>query len=72
MTLNSGMRNLVMGVRAEGGSQYEIFDADDESQSSSHSGSGGSSVGTCYDDAPSDDFEDNGRNGELAFGERIY
>lgn len=52
-----------------GGAQYEMFDVDDESQS----GSGGaSSVGTCYDDAPSDGFEDTGRNGELAFGDRMY
>ena len=75
-----GRGNMVMGVMSGGmvgagrgeGSQYEIFDADDESQSGSHSGSGGSSVGTCYDDAPSDGFEDNGRSNELAFGDRIY
>lgn len=57
--------------RGEGG-QYEMFDVDEESQSG-HSGSGGaSSVGTCYDDAPSDGFEDAGRSGDLAFGDRMY
>jgi hypothetical protein len=79
-TLNgAGRGNMVVGVIAagmrgdgvgRGDSQYEMFDADDESQAGSHSG-GGSSVGT-YDDAPSDGFEDNGRVGELAFGDRIY
>lgn len=79
-TLNgAGRGNIVVGVvgagmRGDGGrgdAQYEIFEADDESQAGSHSG-GGSSVGTCYDDAPSDGYEENGRAGELAFGDRIY
>lgn len=53
----------------QGQQQYEMYDVDDASQS----GSGGaSSVGTCYDDAPSDGFEDNVRGNELAFGDRIY
>lgn len=59
-----------------GGQQYEMFDVDEQgsqSQCGSHSGSGGaSSVGTCYDDAPSDGFEDPGRGNDLAFGDRIY
>ena len=63
-----GMRGDVTG-REE--AQYEMFD-DDASQAGSHSSGGGSSNGTCYDDAPSDGFEDNGRAGELAFGDRIY
>jgi hypothetical protein len=78
----AGRGNMVMGVMNGGmagpngagrgdASQYEIFDADDESQSGSHSSGGASSV-SCYDDAPSDGFEDNGRNSELAFGDRIY
>jgi len=57
------------------GQQYEMFDVDDDSQSSHHSGGGSgaaSSVGTCYDDAPSDGFEDTVRGGDLAFGDRIY
>jgi len=58
------------GMKTE--SQYEMFDADDDSQSGSHSGGSASSVATCYDDAPSDGFEDAGRSGELAFGDRIY
>lgn len=58
------------GMKTEG--QYEMFDADDDSQSGSHSGASASSVATCYDDAPSDGFEDTGRSGELAFGDRIY
>ena len=75
-----GRGNMVVGVMGagtrgngpgRGDGQYEMFDADDVSQAGSHSG-GGSSVGTCYDDAPSDGFEDNGRAGELAFGDRIY
>jgi hypothetical protein len=52
-----------------GGAQYEMFDVDDDSQSGS---GGGSSVGTCYDDAPSDGFENAGRSGDLAFGDRMY
>ncbi|KAH6684487.1 putative asparagine-rich zinc finger protein AZF1 [Halenospora varia] len=78
----SGRGNMIVGVMNNGligahqpnrqDSRYEIFDVDDESQSG-HSGSGGaSSVGTCYDDAPSDGFEDTGRGGDLAFGDRIY
>ncbi|KAF4630962.1 hypothetical protein G7Y89_g7171 [Cudoniella acicularis] len=79
-----GRGNMVVGVIGGGlvgthpaghgeNSQYEIFDVDDESQSGSHSGSGGgSSVDTCYDDAPSDGFEDTSRGGDLAFGDRIY
>ena len=66
---NSGM---VMGGGGHREGQYEMFDVDEESQSG-HSGSGGaSSVGTCYDDAPSDGFEDAGRQGDLAFGDRMY
>jgi hypothetical protein len=75
----AGRGNMALGVMGAGmrrhagpgDGQYEMFDADDESQAGSHSG-GGSSVGTCYDDAPSDGFEENGRTGELAFGDRIY
>jgi hypothetical protein len=78
----AGRGNMIVGVgagmggsqgagRGEGG-QYEMFDVDEESQSG-HSGSvGASSVGTCYDDAPSDGFEDAGRSGDLAFGDRMY
>jgi hypothetical protein len=64
----------VMGAnqRLKAESQYEMFDADDDSQTGSHSGGSASSVATCYDDAPSDGFEDGGRGGELAFGDRIY
>lgn len=56
------------------GVHYDMFEGDEGSQSShsSHSGNGGGSVGTCYDDAPSDGFEDTGRSHELAFGDRIY
>jgi len=57
------------GLKTEG--QYEMFDADNESNSGSASSSG-SSVATCYDDVPSDGFEDGGRGGNLAFGDRIY
>lgn len=59
--------------------QYEMFDVDEGSQSGSHSGSHSgsgsgeaSSVGTCFEDAPSDGFEDTGRGGDLAFGDRMY
>lgn len=78
---SAGRRNTVVGVMGAGlgrygaarreGPQYEVFDADDESLAGSHSGTG-SSVGSCYDDAPSDGIEDRGREGELAFGDRIY
>ncbi|KAK0100975.1 hypothetical protein ONS96_006207 [Cadophora gregata f. sp. sojae] len=79
----SGRSNMVVGVggmgapsggRADGG-QYDMFDVDDGSQSGqSHIVSrGASSVGTCYEDAPSDAYEDHGRGAnELAFGDRIY
>ncbi|KAE8450124.1 hypothetical protein EG329_006905 [Mollisiaceae sp. DMI_Dod_QoI] len=71
--MNQGMTSAHGGHghgRGEGqGQQYEMFDVDEGSQS----GSGGpGSVGTCYDDAPSDGFEDTGRGGDLAFGDRIY
>jgi hypothetical protein len=78
----SGHSNMVVGliggdmagvngtVRGEG-SQYEMFDAESESQCGSHSG-GASSVGTCYEDAHSDGYEESGTVGELAFGDRIY
>ncbi len=84
----SGRGNIVVGGMMNGmashhgqgrgetqgqGQQYDMFDVDEDSQSSHHSGSGGaSSVGTCYDDAPSDGFEDTVRGGDLAFGDRIY
>jgi hypothetical protein len=78
----SGRGNMVVNVMNNGmpihhgqgrgeGAPYEMFDVDDGSQSGSHSG-GASSVGTCYDDAPSDSFEDQNRSGDLAFGDRIY
>ncbi|RDL35330.1 uncharacterized protein BP5553_07261 [Venustampulla echinocandica] len=51
---------------------YEMFDINDESMPANHHRSGPSSVGSCYDDAPSDNFGDAGRGGELAFGDRIY
>ena len=80
-TMNgAGRGNMVVGVMGtgmrqsqsgRGDRQYEMFDADDESQAGSHS-VGGSSVGTCYDDAPSDGYEENERAGQLAFGDRIY
>jgi hypothetical protein len=57
--------------RGEGG-QYEMFDVDEESQSGRSGSGGASSVDTCYDDAPSDGFEDAGRSGDLAFGDRMY
>ena len=76
----AGRGNMVVGVgmggthgagRGDGG-QYEMFDVDEGSQSG-HSGSGGPSpVGTGYDDAPSDDFEDPGKGSDLAFGDRLY
>ena len=80
----SGRGNMVVGLMGGGmsgsngagrgeGSQYEMFDAETESQCGSHSGSGAaSSVGTCYEDAHSDGYEESGRTGELAFGDRIY
>lgn len=77
----AGRGNMVVGVMGagmrgdgagRGDAQYEMFDADDDSQAESHTSGDGSSNGTCYDDAPSDGFEDNGRAGELAFGDRIY
>lgn len=55
------------------GEQYEMFDADDESQSDRSGSGGGSSVGTIYDDAPGDAFDDHrGDANHLAFGDRIY
>ncbi|EHL00021.1 putative Asparagine-rich zinc finger protein AZF1 [Glarea lozoyensis 74030] len=78
----SGRGNMVMGVMNHGlvnhgpvqrGEQYEIFDVDDESQSGRSGSGAGSSVGTIYDDAPSDSFEDQrGDASHLAFGDRIY
>jgi hypothetical protein len=57
-------------VVARRDSQYEIFDDDEESQAGSHAGNGGSSVGTCYDDASSEAFENGG--GRLVFSDRMY
>jgi hypothetical protein len=78
----SGRGNMVMGVVHHGlvnhgpvqrGEQYEIFDADDDSQSGRSGSGAGSSVGTIYDDVPSDGFEDQrGDVSHLAFGDRIY
>lgn len=81
----TGRGNVVVGVmnsgHMEGGivagrgasGQYEMYDVDEESQSGSHSGSGsGDSVGTCFDDAPSDGYEDSARGTDLTFGDRIY
>ncbi|MBV33942.1 MAG: hypothetical protein CMP47_00490 [Rickettsiales bacterium] len=79
----SGRGNMMSGIGGMGshhggrgdGGQYDMFDVDDGSQSGhSHSISrGASSVGTCYEDAPSDGYEDQGRGtNELAFGDRIY
>lgn len=50
-------------------SQYDMFDADGDSSPDS---GGHSPVGTCYDDAPSDAFEEGGRGADLAFSNRIY
>jgi len=67
-----GMMGPAAGHGRGGEGQYEMFDADDASQSGSHSGSGGaSSVASC-DDAPSDGYDDSSRGGALAFGDRIY
>jgi hypothetical protein len=72
-SINMSGHGLAQG-RGQG--QYEMYDVDEGSQSQcgSHSGRGSSSsAGTCYDDAPSDSFEDsNGRGSDLAFGDRIY
>jgi hypothetical protein len=65
--LGGGMMGANHGLKIE--NQYDMFDADDDSQSGSNSGS---SVATGYDDAPSDGFDDGVRSGELAFGDRIY
>ena len=68
----AGRSSMVMGVmggavRGGGGSQYDMFDADDASQSSGQSGS------TIYEDARCDVFEEHARSaGNLAFGDRIY
>jgi hypothetical protein len=60
-----------MNSNLKGEEQYDIVDyADDASQSGSRS-IGGSSVEP-YDDVPSDGYEDHGRGGDLAFGDRIY
>lgn len=65
--------NGVHGAGRGDGNQYEMFDADDASQASFHSGTVTGSVGTIYDDAPVDSgFESGGRDGDLAFGDRIY
>ena len=71
--VNHGVRMASMGVKMEGTSGYEVFDVDNESQSGrSHNGSH-SSVSTVYDDANSDGFSDHqGRQNDLAFGDRIY
>jgi hypothetical protein len=78
----SGRGNMVMGVMNHGlvnqgpvrtGDQYEIFDGDEESQSGRSGSGAGSSVGTIYDDAPGESFEDQrGDASHLAFGDRIY
>lgn len=82
MGMNPGMSNHAHHGHSHGhgrndGQQYEMVDVDDQgshSQCGSYSVVSGvaSSVGTCYDDAPSDGFEDTGRGGDLAFGDRIY
>lgn len=66
--MGAGMRGNDAG---RGEAQYVVFDADDESQGGKDGG-GGSPVGSCYDDAPSDGLEDDGRAGTLTFGDRIY
>lgn len=74
----SGRGNMVLDVMSvdmtgvgRGDGSYDMFDVDDDSQESIPSGSA-STAGTCYDDAPSDVFEENARSGALAFGDRIY
>ena len=59
-----------MNPHLKGEDQYGIYDADDGSQSGSRSGEG-SSVEP-YEDNPSDGYDDAGRGGDLAFGDRIY
>ncbi|KAI1002559.1 hypothetical protein K3495_g5642 [Podosphaera aphanis] len=49
-------------------SPYEMFDV---RKSPTGSGSG-SSIGTCYEDAPSDSFDENGRNVDMSFSDRTY
>lgn len=65
--ISTGM--CVDGAR-RGDAQYR-FDADDDSQAGSHNG-GISTGGTCYDDAPSDGFEENAGASELSFGDKIF
>ena len=67
-----GHGHMVVGTMNHHGlplAKYEAFDTDDSSQNGSHLGSGGSPIGTLYEDTHSDGFEDGGR---LAFGERMY
>jgi DNA-directed RNA polymerase subunit RPC12/RpoP len=59
-----------MNPNLKGEDQYEMYDGEDGSQSGSRSG-GGSSVEP-YDNVPSDGYDDAGRGGDLAFGDRIY
>jgi hypothetical protein len=71
-----GRGNMVIGITNHGmvnsvqrGDGYEIYEVDDESQSARS----GSSVGTIYDDAPSDSYDDQrGDQRHLAFGDGMY
>ena len=60
-----------MGAVGRADGTYDMFDVDDDSQASIHSGTA-STVGTCFDDAPADVFEETTRGTALAFGDRIY
>ncbi|RKF57379.1 putative zinc finger protein ozf [Erysiphe neolycopersici] len=60
-------------TRASGNSSYNSNTNYDEEASNSGSGtSGDGSVGTCYDEAPSDSFEDQNRSSQNPYGERMY
>jgi hypothetical protein len=66
----AGRGNLMVGAMMAGkanGHHYEMFDADDASQTSGHS-----TIDTCYDDAPGEPFDEAVRGSDLAFGDRMY
>lgn len=66
--------NLNANVAAHGlGRSSSVATYNIYNDEASTNGSGGtSSVGTCYEDAPSETFDETGRTAEISFGERIY
>ncbi|POS87796.1 hypothetical protein EPUL_003043, partial [Erysiphe pulchra] len=72
VNLNLNVATHPLG-RSSGNSAYNSNNNYDDDASNSGSGtSGDGSVVTCYDEAPSDSFEEQNRSTQIPYGERIY